>query len=562
MRSKNFYYKLSFIIILAFFAGVFAFGEFLNLPHFFTKPFKFGLDLKGGSRLIYEADMKPIPSKERDLALDGVRDVVERRINIFGVSEARVMTNKIGDSYRLVIELPGVKDLKQALEWIGKTPFLEFKEQNPVPELTSEQEKEMSDFNKEAEEKAESILEKVKEEENFEVLAKEYSEDLGSKERGGDLDWFKRGVMIPEFEKVVFDELKQGEVSHDLVKTIFGFHIIKKTDEREAEEEKEVKASHILIKTKSKTDFIDFENWQPWKDTGLDGSKLKTARVEFDSISNEPTVALEFREEGIKLWGEITGRNIKKPLAIFLDGKSIVDTNEDGKIDGNDVYAPIVQGKISSGRAVISGNMTIDEAKVLAKRLQNGALPVNIGEPIYQKTIGPTLGNISFQNSLKAIIIGLLAICVFMIFYYRVPGFLASASLLIYLSILLSLFKLIPVTLTLAGIGGVVLSIGMAVDANVLIFERLKEELKNNRPFPIALEEAFNRAWSAIRDGNFTTLLVAFIMFMLGTSFVKGFALTLSLGILISMFSAIFITKTFLQLFENTRFEKIKWLWR
>jgi len=562
MRSKNFYYKLSFIIILAFFAGVFAFGEFLNLPHFFTKPFKFGLDLKGGSRLIYEADMKPIPSKERDLALDGVRDVVERRINIFGVSEARVMTNKIGDSYRLVIELPGVKDLKQALEWIGKTPFLEFKEQNPVPELTSEQEKEMSDFNKEAEEKAESILEKVKEEENFEVLAKEYSEDLGSKERGGDLDWFKRGVMISEFEKVVFDELKQGEASQDLVKTIFGFHIIKKTGEREAKEEKEVKASHILIKTKSKTDFIDFENWQPWKGTGLDGSKLKTARVEFDSISNEPTVALEFREEGIKLWGEITGRNIKKPLAIFLDGKSIVDTNEDGKIDGNDVYAPIVQGKISSGRAVISGNMTIDEAKVLAKRLQNGALPVNIGEPIYQKTIGPTLGNISFQNSLKAIIIGLLAICVFMIFYYRVPGFLASASLLIYLSILLSLFKLIPVTLTLAGIGGVVLSIGMAVDANVLIFERLKEELKNNRPFPIALEEAFNRAWSAIRDGNFTTLLVAFIMFMLGTSFVKGFALTLSLGILISMFSAIFITKTFLQLFENTRFEKIKWLWR
>ncbi len=446
MRGKNFYYKLSFIIVLALFAGIFALAEFFNLPPFFEKkPLKLGLDLVGGSRLIYEADMNSIPSKERDSALEGVRDVIERRVNIFGVSEARVVTNKTGDNYRLIVELPGVKDLKKALEWIGETPLLEFKEQNPLPE---------------------------------------------------------------------------------------------------------------------ETDSIDFENWQPWKYTGLDGSKLKTANVKIEQTLGEPQVTLEFREEGIKLFEEITKRNIEKPLAIFLDGKSIVDTNEDGKIDENDIYAPIVKDVISSGEAVISGSMNVDEAKLLAKRLRNGALAVNIGEPIYQKTIGPTLGEISFQKSLKAIMVGFLIICVFMISYYRLPGIVASKALLIYLAILLSLFKLIPVTLTLAGIGGVILSLGMAVDANVLIFERLKEELKEKKPFSIALEEAFNRAWSAIRDGSLTTLLVAFIMFILGTSFVKGFALCLSLGVLVSLFSAVFVTKTFLQLFEETRFEKIKWLWK
>lgn len=563
MSGKSLYCKISFIIVLAILAGIFAFGEFLNLDYPLKKPFKFGLDLAGGTRLIYEADMSSIPSRERSSVLEGVRDVIERRVNIFGVSEARIMTSKTGESYRLIVELPGVKNLKEALEWIGETPFLEFKEQNPLPELTPEEEKEMADFNLAAEKKAEEILERIKKGEDFETLAKEYSEDPASKEKGGDLGWFKKGVMIPEFEKAVFEELKKGEISSNLVKTIFGFHIIKKQDEREIEGEKEVRASHILIKTKSKMDFIDLEKWEPWKYTGLDGSKLKTARVEIDRISGEPQVSLEFKEEGVKLFEEITKRNIQKPLAIFLDGKSIIDANGDGKIDENDIYAPIVKETISSGRAVITGNMSLGEAKLIAQRLRNGALAVNIGEPIYQKTIGPTLGEISFQKSLKAIMIGFLAICLFMILYYRLSGVFASIALLVYLAILLSLFKLIPVTLTLAGIGGAILSLGMAVDANVLIFERFKEELRiPERSFPIALEEAFKRAWPAIRDGNFTTLIVAFIMFILGGDFIKGFALTLSLGILVSLFSAIFVTKTFLELVGETRFEKIKWFWK
>jgi len=197
----------------------------------------------------------------------------------------------------------------------------------------------------------------------------------------------------------------------------------------------------------------------------------------------------------------------------------------------------------------------------LARNLNAGALPVPINL-ISQQTVGPTLGKVSLQKSLKAGMAGLLAVFLFLIFFYRFPGFLASLALGIYVAIILSLFKIIPVTLTLAGIGGFILSIGIAVDANVLIFSRFREELSRGKNFSTSLEEGFKRAWPSIRDGNLTTLLVALILFGFGTSFVKGFALTLTIGILISMFSAIFITKNFLKFVEGTRLEKIKCLWK
>jgi len=192
--------------------------------------------------------------------------------------------------------------------------------------------------------------------------------------------------------------------------------------------------------------------------------------------------------------------------------------------------------------------------------LNAGALPVPI-ELIFQQDIGPSLGGISLQKSLRAAMIGFVAVILFMLAIYRMNGFLACLSLIIYAGILLSLFKLIPVTLTLAGIGGAILSVGMAVDANVLIFERMKEEKRAGESFPRAISAGFSRAWPSIRDSNLTTLLVALIMFGFGTSFIKGFALTLSLGILVSMFSALFITRTFLRSFIGTRLEKVKWLW-
>jgi len=224
------------------------------------------------------------------------------------------------------------------------------------------------------------------------------------------------------------------------------------------------------------------------------------------------------------------------------------------------ISAPVVQEKISGGKAQITGQFTIDEAKSLARNLNAGALPVPI-KLISQQSVGPTLGAISLEKSLKAGIFGFLAIILFIILFYRLPGILASLALGIYIVLVLTIFKLIPVTLTLAGIGGFILSIGMAVDANVLIFSRMREELKSGKSFFQSLEDGFNRAWPAIRDGNLTTLLVAVILFGFGTSFIKGFATTLTLGILVSMFSALIITKNFLKCFVNTRLERVKRLW-
>ena len=258
-------------------------------------------------------------------------------------------------------------------------------------------------------------------------------------------------------------------------------------------------------------------------------------------------VLLQFDDEGSKIFEELTERNIGKPLAIYIDGIPI--------------SVPTVQEKISQGKAQITGQFTIEEAKTLARNLNAGALPVPINL-ISQQSVGPTLGEISLQKSLKAGIFGLIAIVLFLIILYRLPGLLASMALVIYVALILALFKLIPVTLTLAGIGGFILSIGMAIDANILIFSRLREELRSGKSFGVAVEEGFNRAWPAIRDGNLTTLIVALILFSFGTSFVKGFALTLTLGIIISMFSAIIITKNFLRCFVGTKLERIKILWQ
>jgi len=230
-------------------------------------------------------------------------------------------------------------------------------------------------------------------------------------------------------------------------------------------------------------------------------------------------------------------------------------------IDDMLISAPVVQGKIAGGKAQITGDFTVEEARSLARNLSAGALPVPI-TLISQQTVGPTLGAISLEKSLTAGMLGFLAVALFMIAFYRMPGLLASIALVIYVSLVLSVFKLVPVTLTLAGIGGFILSVGMAVDANILIFSRMREELRQGKDLGLAIEDGFSRAWSSIRDGNLTTLIVAAILFAFGTSFIKGFALTLSLGILISMFSAIFISKNLLRCFVQTKLENIKWLWQ
>jgi len=242
----------------------------------------------------------------------------------------------------------------------------------------------------------------------------------------------------------------------------------------------------------------------------------------------------------------LTSRNVGKQLAIYIDQALI--------------SAPTVQDAITGGKAQITGKFTLDQAKKLARDLNTGALPVPI-KLISQDTVGPILGKISLEQSLKAGIIGFFGVIVFMVIFYRFPGILASLALLIYVSLVLAIFKLIPVTLTLAGIAGFLLSIGMAVDANILIFSRMREELNQGKSFNNGVEEGFKRAWPSIRDSNFNSLIVCLILFIFATSFIKGFAFTLSIGILASMFSAIFITRMLLRFFVGTPLEKIKWIW-
>lgn len=282
--------------------------------------------------------------------------------------------------------------------------------------------------------------------------------------------------------------------------------------------------------------------------TDLTGSYVKKASVVFSQEDGRPQVALSFNDKGKSLFAEITKRNIKKPLAIAIDNQIIT--------------APIVQQEIVDGNAVITGNFSLDQAKKLAISINSGALPVSI-KLVEKKDIGALLGNEEVKRSIYAGIVGLLAVLFFMIFYYGKLGIIAAIALIIYGSISLAIFKLIPVVLTLSGVAGFILSIGMAVDSNILIFERIKEEQRLGKDFEIAVNLGFGRAIDAIKDANLTTLLVAFVLFNpLNWEFfpqfglVKGFALTLAIGVVTSLFTGVFVTRRLINFFYKKRFIK------
>ncbi len=501
----------------------------LNVPGFLDIPFRLGLDLKGGSHLVYEADVSNIPGSDQGSSVEGIKDVIERRVNAFGVAEPNIQTTKTGDSWRIIVELAGITDVNQAINMIGETPLLEFKEPNPNPqiELTEDQRQQLEEFNQQAKSRAQDLLTQVKKPEaDFSQLAKDNSQDPGSAQNGGDLGFAPRGSFVPEFEKACFDDIKVGEIYPELLQSQFGYHIIKKEEEQGNGQDLQARCRHILIVTASEKDFAQAGN--EWLYTGLTGNQLKHASIQFDPNSQIPEVLLEFNDEGKKLFADITSRNVGKPVAIFLDGSPI--------------SVPTVQSAITDGQAVISGKFQVTEAKLLAQRLNAGALPVPI-KLISQQTVGASLGNESITKSLRAGIAGLIFVALFMIGYYRLPGLTAVFSLLFYVLIVLAIFKLLPVTLSLAGIAGFILSMGIAVDANILVFERLKEEIRIKKPLTIAIDEGFKRAWPSILDGNVSTLITCLILMNFTTSVVKGFAVTLTIGILTSLFSSMIVTR-------------------
>ncbi len=515
-----------------------------------TEKFQFnlGLDLQGGVHLLYEADMSKVETANAKNALEGIQDVIKKRIDAYGVAEPVVQTSQVGNSHRLIVELPGVSDAEDAKNLINKTPLLEFKEQDTEAVLTEEEKEFISNQKKTQEEKAQEILEKALSGEDFSQLAKDNSEDSSNSEEGGDLGFFKKDDMVEAFSEVAFsDGLENGEVYPELVKTDFGLHIIKKTDEKEKDGEKMIKASHILLSVLDEEALLA-QKQQSFKETGLTGQQLEKSQLNFNQQTNQAEVALIFNEEGKDLFKEITERNQEKPVAIYLDGSII--------------SAPTVQSVIRNGEAVINGDFSIQEAKDLAQRLNAGALPVPI-ELIGQQSIGPTLGKISLEESLKAGLIGLSMVGIFMILYYRILGLVAVFVLIFYTALMVSIFKLssvtpFSITLTLSGIAGYILSIGMAVDANILIFERIKEEVKNGKSLRVSVDEGFKRAWPSIRDGNLSTIITALILMTLGAGFIKGFALTLIIGILVSIFTAIVVTNIILRVILIERFEKYK----
>ncbi len=447
VKNKKVLGAIFIIFLIALAAAFFVYPN----PYFFNRPFRLGLDLQGGTHLVYEADLSNIKESDISESMQGVRDVIERRVNLFGVAEPVVQINNAGDKYRLIVELAGVKDISQAIQMIGQTPFLDFRTEK-------------------SQEESEEIL-------NQQTKIREK---------------FERGEELTPEDQVI------------LLKDPF------------------------------------FEPSQ------LTGRFLESAQLQFDQRTNQAQVGLKFNDEGSKIFEELTRQNVGKRLAIYLDGAPI--------------NAPVVQEEISGGQAEITGNFSITEAKELVRRLNAGALPVPINL-ISQQTVGASLGKISLDKSLTAAIWGFLAVLLFMVFYYRLPGALASLALVIYVILVLAIFKLIPVTLTLAGIAGFILSIGMAVDANVLIFERFKEEFKLGKSLGGSIDEGFSRAWLAIRDGNISTIITCLILYIFATGLVKGFALTLGIGVLVSMFSAIIITKNFLKIFVGGRLEEKKRIW-
>ncbi len=387
---------------------------------------KYGLDLAGGASLTYQIDTSTILETNLPAALDALKANIEKRVNLFGLSEANIQTSSTPDAHRLIIELPGIDNLDQAIGLIGQTAQLNFKGEADIP-----------------------------------------------------------------------------------------------------------------LEATSTATFADVFS----VDTGINGSHLLRSSVQINPTTSQPEVLLEFNQEGSQLFQQATQKFLNQRIAIFLDQFPVT--------------FPTVQSVITDGKAVINGNFDSKSAKSLSAQLNAGALPLSI-KLIQQQHIGATLGLESINQGIKAGIVGLIIVCFFMIGNYGRLGLIATLGLFIYGLITLSLYRLIPVTLTFPGIVGFILSVGMAVDSNILIFERTREEIRHGKNKNMALELGFGRAWDSIKDSNTCTIITALILFnpldwsfLNSSGIVRGFAATLLLGILVGLFTGVFVTRNLLRVFSQ-----------
>ncbi len=575
-------------------------NQVIVLPKTSEKPFMLGLDLQGGTQLIYEADVSAIAEGERSAALEGVRDVIERRVDATGVSEPMIQVNRtLAGEYRIIAELAGIKDVDEAIKIIGETPILEFKEQDDEM-IEEELDKAISESEEEMLFLVGKALQDALEENSLVKIYSNYQNEAQLNEQ-----YWVNEMENPAIVQAVAN-LEKDEIYSEPILNNNQYSLVKLIDYRltdmglslESDEGVEIESQmqeYLITSLDFRIDVSmpEIDPQAGWKNTELTGKQLRRSVLQFNPNDGRPEVVLEFDSEGRELFADITRRNIGKPVAIFLDGYPI--------------SVPNVHEEIPDGRAVISGQFDIQEARLLVQRLNTGALPVPI-ELIGQQTVGASLGERSVNNSLMAVLFGFLFVALFMLAYYRLPGLVAIVSLSIYVLAVLTIFKSLPfliaalfiailiilfsivfselkifdglvslalffvitaflifyavnpVTLTLAGITGFILSIGMAVDANILIFERMREELREGKALSTSIDEGFRRAWPSIRDGNITTILVCFALMTFGTGLVRGFGATLFIGVSISMFSSIVITRILLKAIKGSWLEKRSWL--
>jgi len=543
-----------------------------------------GLDLQGGSHLIYQA-INPETGGPEGITEDQMKSLsrtIERRVNASGLGEPIIQI--LGED-RLLIQLPGIKDPGRAKALIGETARLEFKHRttdvppkavenitdDDIVSLKAEEvqsdgtfitdEERNNEVSSDPIETAEALVVEftaegfVKFNEVFQTLITSANKSMSLAQTGTLIPPARLGINIKGQEQLRYNTLGlnmypvRTEIRGESELVVNKFIIALPSSSDGSKSTLSVEDANIKIGTDPTISF-EISEGSIDEDIGLSGDDLENAYPSQHQASGAPIVNIEFNERGTKAFGELTteiyakqqSSGVRDQIAIILDGKELI--------------APVVNSPITAGTAIIQGgDFTLERVKDLALLLESGRLPVPI-RLIQERDVDAMLGADSLRKSVIAGIAGLSLVLFFMILYYRVPGLIASLSLTIYAMIVLAIFKMLPLTLTLSGVAAAILSIGMAVDANILIFERMKDELRTGRTMLSSINIGFNRAWPAIRDGNVSTLITCAILYwfsdQLGATIVQGFAVTLAVGVAVSMFTAITVSRTLMRVIALT----------